>query len=183
MIQIEANKAEFIKILKSVERKGIDNLISYLESSDFFTAPASTKYHLAESGGLALHSLNVLQALEGLDLKYKLDIDPDSLIIAGLLHDLCKIGNYKEEKRNGELVWVYVDEEFPMGHGAKSVFIIRRFIELTDDEALAIMWHMGAWDLDHGGTQKKSLNRAVDKSTLVSATHLADMIATHLMEY
>ena len=142
----EKNKAEFLNLLRSTNRDGIENLIEWLESTDFFTAPASTKYHGAYPGGL-LHD-EVFRY--GQYAKYY-----DSKILVSLLHDVCKANMYVESSRNvkdpvtgtwSQVPCYTVDEQYPFGHGEKSVYLISKHIRLTDEEAMVIRWHMGGFD-------------------------------------
>ena len=137
-----------------INRCGADDLLEWLESRDFFTAPASTRYHGNYSGGLCDHSVNVFQQMEALYKAEIRDIDPhdpddqpiyESIAVCSLLHDVCKVDYYKPVTRSGRTHYT-VDDLFPMGHGEKSVYLINQFITLSPAEALAIRWHMGAWD-------------------------------------
>ena len=155
-----SGKAEFIEIFKDhIHGEGADALLDYLENkSDFFTCPASTKFHGAYAGGLCDHSLNVYHCLvdylarERVTELYGLEVEAESVAIAALLHDLCKVGCYKAGTRNVKNdatgVWekvptFYFDDPMPYGHGEKSVYIISGFMKLTRQEAMAIRWHMG----------------------------------------
>ena len=146
-------KEQFIELLKSSKREGIDNLINFLEKTDFFEAPASTRFHGDYKGGLVEHSMKVYEIL-----KHKvetniepLEINPETLILVPLLHDLCKANFYKVDYRNAknELgVWEKVpyytiDDQIPYGHGEKSVMMLTEYIKLTPEEKYAIRWHMG----------------------------------------
>lgn len=189
----EENKKDFIRLLRDTKRKGIEDLINWLDTeTDFFTAPASAKYHLACKGGLLQHSLNVLDQLiiqVSLDVDY--DIFPEellkSIIIVSLLHDICKANFYTEKERNvknknGDWVkepFYTIDDSFPIGHGEKSVIIIQKFIHLTDDEILAIRWHMGAYESKEN---YNSLSNAFNKSWLALDLHIADLKATYIDE-
>ena len=182
-------KQEFITALtENVKRAGVDGLIAYLSESDFFTAPASTKYHLAVEGGLCEHSLNVYHRLRELVKADNAPYSEETLAIAGLLHDVCKANTYKTElrnvKENGEWVkkpFFVVDEKFPYGHGEKSVFIVQNYIKLTAEEAMAINWHMGGFDARvKGGTF--SASTAYEKYPLAVYLHTADLLATYLDE-
>lgn len=185
----ETFKAEFAKI----KRPGADKLLAWLESTDFFTAPASTKYHLARPGGLVEHSINVYKRLselyiaenfEGMD-ESKLE----SLAIVGLLHDVCKANFYVMEMRNRknehgswEQYAAYaVNDQLPYGHGEKSVYIISGFMKLTREEAMAIRWHMGPYETD-SRESGLALSAAFRQYPLALLTHLADMQATYLDE-
>lgn len=154
------NKERFLEILRqNVHRTGVDNLAAWLSLTDFFTAPASARLHGARPGGLVQHSLNVYDRLRGIavrELRNKMTEDTEETVaIIGLLHDICKIGCYHTETRlrkNPETgVWedytAYAfHDNFPLGHGEKSLYLAARLIDLTDEEALAIRWHMGAYD-------------------------------------
>jgi len=163
----EEQKQEFIHLLSFVERDGVQSLLEWLESTDFYTAPASTKYHGAYAGGLLEHSLNVFRRL----VKRCPAADMDTLTIAALLHDVCKIHLY-EKTEDG----YRHNEQFPIGHGEKSVILILRHMPLTDEEITAISWHMGAFDSRAGAG--RSLSSAWEKCPLALHLHLADMEAT-----
>lgn len=193
---MEKFKELYIDMLRRTKRPGIEDLITYLEGSDFFEAPASTQYHGSYKGGLLEHSLNVYNCLvfeyENLkDAEFNLPkIPEDSLIIVALLHDICKVNCYVESTRNvknektgqWEKVPIYKREPvLPMGHGGKSVFIVQQFIKLTAEEAQAIFWHMGAWDLSDYMT-KNELSQSLNNNLLTLLLHQADMKATYLVE-
>ena len=192
-------KEEFIAIYKRcISRYGADRLLEWLENeSDFFVAPASTKYHLNRAGGLVEHSIHVYRRLYDL-CNYEADdeagdyIRPsdETIAICGLLHDVCKANFYKIEMRNRkneatgqwEKVPVYeIDDQFPYGHGEKSVEIVSRFITLTDEEKMAIRWHMGGFD-DSVKAGARYLSKAYEMYPVAMLTHLADMQATYLDE-
>ncbi len=142
---IEENK-EFVKtLLTQTKRENIDLLIKYLEMTDYFTAPASTKYHLNCIGGLVTHSLNVYDALTWLNKQYGNPLPDDSVIIIALLHDICKINIYKLVRENGTQKYIRKDT-YPVGHGDKSLLLASRYIRLTREEELLIRWHMGPYD-------------------------------------
>lgn len=189
--QIESNKELILTLLNSVERDGMKELIEWLEQSDFFTAPASTKYHGNYEGGLAEHSINVFNNLCGILKQHNLP-EPyryDTVIVSSLLHDLCKVNFYKKGtrnvKENGQWVtketWE-IDEKFPCGdHSDKSIIIIQQFIKLKPEEILAIRSHMGAFDSAVKGGSG-FLNKIFDCSKLAVCLHLADMMASYLDE-
>lgn len=200
-LQIESNKREFIELLRSTGREGVDDLLAYLEDGDnhFFTAPASVNHHLNHDGGLVEHSLNVCRAalkLRECVLEARPDLAPkltrDSVIIASLLHDICKSDIYKptvkQVKQNG--IWVdtptyNVDfKSFPMGHGEKSaIMALWGGLDITQDELLAIRWHMTAWDLPFQSVEAmKSINTARERVPLCALVQLADGISSHLLE-
>jgi hypothetical protein len=182
-------------ILRSTNREGVEDLIEYLNKSDFFTAPASTQYHGAYTGGLAEHSLNVLDSLMALYSFYKKEkynvpeLAEDSMIVVALLHDVCKINCYKEDFRNvkdDNGVWNKVpcykrEPLLAMGHAGKSVFIIQNFIALSVEEAQAIFWHMGAYDTSPYNTWNE-MGQAYEENLLAFLLHQADMLSTYILE-
>ena len=189
--QIEQNKSTFLMLARDdIKRDGIEALLSWLEASDFFTAPASTKFHLSEEGGLCAHSINVYERLVRLcEAEWGEDgFNRESVAIIGLFHDLCKTNIYKVEmrnvKENGEWVqkpYFAVDDSLPYGHGEKSVYMLSGFMKLTREEAMAINWHMGGFDLRvQAGSYDYS--KAYNKYPLALMIHLADMQATFLDE-
>ncbi len=189
--QIEQNKSTFLMLARDdIKRDGIEALLSWLEASDFFTAPASTKFHLSEEGGLCAHSINVYERLVRLcEAEWGEDgFNRKSVAIIGLFHDLCKTNIYKVEmrnvKENGEWVqkpYFTVDDSLPYGHGEKSVYMLSGFMKLTREEAMAINWHMGGFDLRvQAGSYDYS--KAYNKYPLALMVHLADMQATFLDE-
>ncbi|MCX7614284.1 MAG: hydrolase [Clostridiales bacterium] len=181
---------EFNNIFKQyIKRNGADQLYTWIAGTDFFTAPASTRFHAAYEGGLLEHSLNVFHNLVA---RYPEGggYEVESLAICGLLHDLCKVEFYKVSTRNvkneakgcwEKVPFYIIDERFPYGHGEKSVFLIERFMSLTAEEALAIRWHMGGFDSDAkaGGY---SISAAFSKCPLAVMLHIADLEATYLTE-
>ena len=187
-----SNKEIFIELLKGINRNGIEKLSAFLEESDFYTAPSSTKYHLSIPGGLLHHSLNVHKLLVVKDKSYKLNINPETLLITSLFHDLCKINFYGTEFRNvkndetgqWEKKQIYVvKDQFPMGHGEKSVIILQQFMTLSEEEQLAIRWHMGPFT---DGFDSFSLSQAYyaacKKTKLVPALFAADYEASQIFE-
>ena len=188
MSEAQAWKAGFVAIYnEKIKRKGADKLLAWLENQDFFTAPASTRYHAAYEGGLVEHSLNVYHVLmERFDPAKD---NEESFAIVSLLHDVCKTGFYAIEMRNRknkqgqwESVPFYtIDDQFPYGHGEKSVYLIERFMRLTTEEAVAIRWHMGGFDeAVRGGSF--ALAHAYEKYPLAVKLHMADLEATYLYE-
>lgn len=192
-------KDTILSLLGRVEREGMDRLIDYLENKcDFFTAPASTKYHSAVKGGLARHSLNVFyrllqlvsneQKMDGSYMGQNDQLD-QSVIIVALLHDICKTNFYVEEmrnKKNENGVWEKVPfftikDSLPYGHGEKSVYIVSGFIRLTREEAMAIRWHMGGFDSSMKGGDYTGM-RAFEQFPLAALAHIADLQATYLDE-
>ncbi|MBU2701108.1 hypothetical protein Ga0466249_002219 [Sporomusaceae bacterium BoRhaA] len=176
----------FLKLLNSINRPGVGELANWLLDSDFFKAPASTKYHGSVEGGLLEHSLIVYDNLTKFSPLFLLDYSRDTFIICGLLHDICKANFYKTEMRwrkdennQWEQYATYgIDDQFPLGHGEKSLYLIRKFIKLSDDEAMAIRWHMGAWGTENY-TERQTLSAAMDKYPLILALQMADQAATY----
>ena len=188
---MEDKKTEFLTLYRTlIHRDGNDALLEWLEGSDFFSAPASTKYHGNYEGGLLEHSLNVYHCLCGLLKLYGLDeaYDAETVAIVSLMHDLCKVNFYKKGTRNVKVdgVWVQkevfeIDEKFPCGHGEKSVIILQNFIKLSADEIYSIRYHMGAWDNAVKGGDF-SISKVFEKCKLAVLTHMADMASTYLYE-
>lgn len=176
-------KDEIVSLLKKVQRDGIDNLIKYLIDNDYFTAPASVNGHSNEVGGLAHHSLTVYKNLVSLCQLKNINIPEDSLVLCALLHDLCKVNFYVKRTINKKIdgVWKTIDcwdysRTFPAGHGEKSVFRAMKFIQLKEDEILAIRWHMGGFDESAKGYD---IGEAL-KRPLVLLLHLADMMSVYI---
>lgn len=200
--KIENNKKEFINLLKSTNREGIDKLIEWLSNkSDFFNAPSSTIYHGNYPGGLCQHSLNVYYAAKSFYNTYKElslpsknvdNIPEDSIIISALLHDLCKANFYTPVEKftkdeNGAWIKYYsykIDEKCPLGHEPKSVFIAQTFIKLTGEELCAIMWHMAMSDVGHwlSNYQKPSMQTSFEKIPLSVLIAQSDFFASYCME-
>lgn len=191
---ISQNSEEFIKIFQeNIKRDGADKLLEWLKKSDFFTAPASSKFHSAVEGGLCFHSLNVYKRFISLleneyGKSWQDKISLESATIISLLHDVCKVQTYKQELRNVKVdnIWVQkpfwtVDDQLPYGHGEKSVYIISGFMKLTRDEAMAINWHMGGFDARvRGGAF--GLSQAFYGYPIALLFHIADLEATYLDE-
>lgn len=183
------NKETFLEICKkSINREGIDSLLLWLDANDFFTAPASTKFHGNYEGGLCEHSLNVYNELKRLNELYKLNFSDETIAVCGLFHDICKVRFYKKSKRNvkEDGIWIEkdvweVDDKMPFGHGEKSCILLQRFIKATFEELLAIRWHMGGFDSAAKGGDY-GLSKAQDISKLVVLLHAADILASNLLE-
>lgn len=182
-------KDEFIEIYNQhVSREGSDKLLKWLSGTDFFTAPASTRFHLAYEGGLCEHSVNVYRVLR--ERYFEEGDSEESFALCGLLHDVCKAEFYKVSTRNvkneGTGQWekkpfYTVEDRFPYGHGEKSVYLIERFMRLKPAEAVAIRWHMGGFDdAVKGGSF--AISEAYDRYPLAAKLHLADMESTYLRE-
>ena len=187
------NQERFLQIFQEkITREGSDKLLEFLQKSDFFTAPASTRYHGAHEGGLLQHSLNVYDCLVDIlnrprvkDL-YGIEYSDESIAIAGLLHDICKVNFYKTSFRNvkdenGKWVsapYYTIEDNLPYGHGEKSVYIVSGFMRLTRDEAFAIRYHMGF----SGTEDTNNVGKALEMFPLAYAVCCADMEAAFLME-
>lgn len=198
---------EFKRLFRqNVHREGADELMKWLESTDFFTAPASSRYHLAKPGGLVEHSINVYQWLLYLnEAKLTTMYSQEAIAIVALLHDVCKANFYEQGYRNqktydadkvaaaparsvkhddkGDFIWETVpsytiNEQFPFGHGEKSVYLVSKYMQLTDEEAQSIRYHMGPWQ----DGDKQSLSAVYSKSPLAFWLHVVDEAATFLSE-
>lgn len=192
ILNTESNKKEFIKILKETcsDRFDVNGMINYLEKgTDFFTAPASSKFHLDVEGGLLQHTLNVYHCLSDLCEIYNDSCDKSTIAIVALFHDLCKVNNYKIEYKNVKTQYgwsnqpTYVTEDsFPIGHGEKSVImLLQQGVNLTEEEILTIRWHMGAWDKSVKGGDL-GLSNSYKKYPLIALLQCADVISTHILE-
>ena len=204
-IEIQNNKDKFkAYCTQYIQRKGINELIDYLENkTDFFTAPSSTKFHLNTPGGLCQHSINVFEAAlkineclllpkqEAGECIFKEPLKLESIAIAALFHDVCKCGLYKQTekwKKDDQNKWVSyigyeVNDEFPFGHGEKSCYIINFYLRLHKEELLAIRWHMGMYDVSEGGSSGRySFYNSCDASPLVLLMQMADMSSSHWFE-
>lgn len=210
------NKELFEYIARlAIKRDGLEDLLNMLSLSDFYEAPASTKYHLSVTGGLTQHSLDVYHVLinniphriSGKQFMNKYTLE--SKAIVSLFHDICKINVYFPSIRNvknydfnreryesnaytksmikqdtiGEFVWEQeqtftFNDEFPLGHGEKSLYLIQKYMNLTDDEAMAIRYHMGAFRAE----DINNINKVYSKYPLALALHMADMISTYVVE-
>lgn len=178
---------------RHIKRKGGDALLDWLLDSDFFIAPASTKYHSAYEGGLAKHSLNVFYRLRDLLLaEYGCEKMTEELMesaaICGLLHDVCKAHFYTVSFRNvkneetgkwEKQPFYAIDDQFPFGHGEKSVYILMKHMRLEAEEALAIRWHMGAFD---DSANRNPLSKTFTENPLAVLLHIADLMASYLDE-
>lgn len=195
----QQNIDRFETELSKVDRPGMDKLLNYIRTSDFYTAPASTKYHLSCEGGLLQHSLNVLDALRGLMTRTQdgwefqaayrtiARIPDESVIIIALLHDICKTHFYTTSMRNAKneqtgkwekVPYYTVSDKMPLGHGAKSAMIVKQYIELTTPEMYAIWWHMGFTDT----ADTQTIGQAIAQFPIILAIHTADMMASKFME-
>ena len=179
-------KEHFLELLRGVKREGIEELIQFMEKTDFFKAPASTRFHGDYEGGLVEHSLKVYEILKHkveTNIE-KIDASDDSIKIIALLHDICKANFYKVDYRNAKNalgVWekvpyYTVDDTIPYGHGEKSVMMITEYIKLTPEEKYCIRWHMGFTEPKESYT---TIGLAYKKYPLALLTHEADLEATY----
>ena len=193
-------KEEFLNLLRSTEREGVEDLIEALEEMGFFTAPASANHHLNVEGGLLEHSLNTCKAalaiyegLKPLDPSMEKEVRRDSIILSSLLHDVCKSDIYKrsvKKRKNNVGQWEDVEgysvsyKNFPMGHGEKSVImLLLSGLELQDDEMLAIRWHMGAWGINMNSYEdQRCYDTARTLNPLCCIVQSADGIAAAILE-
>jgi len=190
----KAQVANFEKYLRKTKREGIENLIEFIKKSDFYTAPASTRYHSSCPGGLLQHSINVYECLLNKKKTSTLwshvleDIEEESLIIIALLHDICKTYFYTTSWRNAKneetgkwekVPYYTVEDKIPYGHGEKSVMMIEEYIKLKPIERYAIRWHMGFTEPKEN---YNSLSAAITKYPIILAMHEADLEATYVLE-
>ena len=187
------NQERFLQIFnEKITREGADKLLDFLQRSDFFTAPASTRYHGAHEGGLLAHSLNVYDCLVDILNRprmkelYGVEYSDESIAIAGLLHDICKVNFYKtsfRNQKNAEGRWESVpyytiEDNLPYGHGEKSVYIVSGYMRLTRDEAFAIRYHMGFSATDDPG----NVGKAMEMFPLAFFLNCADTEAAYFIE-
>lgn len=179
-------KEEFISLLRSTNREGIEEVIQFLEKSDFYKAPASTRFHGSFEGGLLEHSMKVYEILKHKVKNSVLDLNvsDDTLIIIALLHDICKANFYKVDYRNAKnergewekVPYYTVDDTIPYGHGEKSVMMITEYMKLTVEEKYCIRWHMGFTEPKEA---YNTLGQAFKKFPLALILHEADLEATY----
>ena len=189
------DKERFIQIYtENIKREGADKLLDFLENkSDFFTAPASTRYHNAFEGGLLRHSLNVYECMcaymerRRVKEQYSLSASEETIAIVALLHDVCKVNFYKVSFRNSKnektgqwekVPYYEINDTLPYGHGEKSVYMISGFMRLSREEAMAIRWHMGFSGIE----DKNSIGKALEMFPLAFALSVADMEASYFLE-
>lgn len=201
IINTQKTKEEFLTLLRSTQRPGVEDVVAELEQDGFFSAPASAGHHLNVDGGLALHSLNTCKAAlavyEGMcQVEAGLDkeVSRDSVIIASLLHDICKCDIYRPTvKRRKNVMGTWEDvpgydvtyRNFPMGHGEKSLVMLLAYtsLELTEPEMLAIRWHMGPWGINMNSFEElRNYDTASSLHPLVAIVHCADTLASKIME-
>ena len=189
-IKIFTGKEKFIQFLRKTNREGIEDLINFIEEkTDFFTAPASTRFHGSHEGGLLEHSMKVYEIL---DYKIKnnvidLHVPEDTIIIVSLLHDICKVNFYKVDYRNAKnargewekVPYYTIDDTIPYGHGEKSVMMLTEYIKLTSEEKYSIRWHMG---FSEPKEVYSSLGAAYKKYPLALLVNEADLEATYFYD-
>jgi 23S rRNA maturation-related 3'-5' exoribonuclease YhaM len=178
-------KAEFKSLVaKYIHREGIEELMESLEKSDFYVAPASTRYHDSEEHGLVKHSIKVFDWL----MKDYGDVyDHETIAIVSLFHDVCKIGFYKIEMRNAKnekgnwekVPYYTIDDQLPINHACKSVIMLQQLIKLNNDEILAICSHMG---LSEPKENYNTISKAFTDCPLALALHFSDMKSTYINE-
>lgn len=174
-------------VRRNINREGVEDLLAWLETTDFYTSPASTMFHNSFETGLVQHSINVFNEI----MKYRevelKDYSLETLAIVSLFHDLCKANTIVVSTRNvkNEVTGVWekqpfykYESQFPLGHGEKSVFLVSKFLKLTDEEALAINWHMGGFD----DRKSYDLSSAFTMSKLAVMLHVADLKASYIVE-
>jgi len=189
------NKERFLSICRDeIKRDGIENLLDFICSpaSDFFTAPASTRFHSSFEGGLLAHSLNVydclvdyLERTRARDI-FGMEYSRETIALVALFHDLCKVNTYKVSSRNvkdEKGVWHAVpyyefDDKLPYGHGEKSVYMLSGYMRLTREEAFAIRYHVGF----AGSEDNRNISNVFGMFPLALALYIADMEATYFME-
>ncbi len=200
----DTNKQLFQELCHQyIKRDGLDRILAYLDKTDFYDAPSSASFHLNEKGGLCRHSINVFQTALKLNESvaapaisdgvspFTEPITEESIAIATLFHDLCKVKLYHEVQKwkkddNGR--WMSypgyeLKDDFPLGHGEKSCLMLSWYMRLTPDEMLAIRWHMGMFDMgENGSSLRYAFRAAVDKSPLVVLVQAADMLSANLLE-
>ena len=177
-------KEKVKELLNKINRPGMDELMEFLENSDYYKAPASTRYHGAYEKGLMEHSYKVYEILKEKVEFHKLEVSEETLIIVTLLHDLCKVNFYKVDYRNAKnakgewekVPYYTIEDTIPYGHGEKSVMMITEYIKLTNEEKYAIRWHMG---FSEPKEQYGTLGQAFKKYPLALLLHEADMEATY----
>ena len=179
-------KEEFLELLRSIKREGIEDLINFIEKTDFFKAPASTRFHGSHEGGLLEHSMKVYEILKhkvNTNIE-KIEVSEDTLKIIALLHDICKANFYKVDYRNAKnsfgewekVPYYTVEDTIPYGHGEKSVMMLTEYIKLTSEEKYAIRWHMGFTEPKELYT---TLGLAYQKYPLALLLFEADLEATY----
>ncbi|MCI8486484.1 MAG: hydrolase [Clostridia bacterium] len=183
-------KEKFIELLKSTNREGMEELIKFIEEkTDFFIAPASTRFHGSHEGGLLEHSMKVYEILNYKIKNNVIDLyaSEDTIIIVSLLHDICKANFYKVDYRNAKnargewekVPYYTVEDTIPYGHGEKSVMMLTEYIKLTSEEKYCIRWHMGFSEPKESYT---TLGIAYKKYPLALLVNEADLEASYFYD-
>ncbi|MEW9093977.1 MAG: HD domain-containing protein [Clostridiaceae bacterium] len=189
MKDIQEVKEKIIILLSDTKRNGIEKVIKYLEENDFFIAPASTNYHGNYEGGLAEHSLNVYEILKEKNKLYDLGLSEETITIAAILHDTCKVNLYhkctKNRKNEKTQKWESYEgygfeDDFPVGHGEKSIIRLQQFIKLTREEIFMIRWHMGTGN--ENWQNANAISKCFSECKGALALHTADMEASYILE-
>lgn len=202
--EMEKNRQRFVALCREhIGREGLEQLLAYLATTDFYTAPSSTAFHLNEDGGLCLHSINVFETASHLYQTWLLpriragaaatdeELPMESVAVATLFHDLCKTKLYRKTerwKKDDSGRWTSYPgyetaDEFPFGHGEKSCVIVGWFMRLRQEELLAIRWHMGMFDMgEPGSSMRYAFRAAMDRSPLVALVQAADLLAANCLE-
>ena len=170
--RLNENKKEFLLLCEDIKRPGISELLKWLETSDFFTAPASAKTLRLLCGNSDMQNVPL-----------------ETIYIIALFHDLCKVNFYKKSKRNvkTDAGWVEkdyweVEEKFPCGeHADKSIILLQQYIKLLPEEIMAIRAHMGGFDTSVKGGSFM-IGKIFEKSNLAVLLHCADLMATYICE-
>lgn len=184
---LRSNAKRYIQLLRDTNRTGMEDFLRYLITTDFFKAPASTRYHLCCEGGLCQHSLNVYDLLKLKIDSGLLEIPADSLAITTLCHDICKANFYtienrwrKDENGKWEGYKAYgVNDELPIGHGEKSCYLLQQYITLSPMEYAMIRYHMGR---EAGVMGADAFGNAANRWPGVAAIHTADLEASFILE-
>ena len=182
-------KEEFIQLLRSTKREGIEDLINFIEKTDFYTAPASTRFHGSYEGGLLEHSMKVYEILKHKAKSNIMNMEwqDDTIIISALLHDICKVNFYKVDYRNAKnergewekVPYYTIDDTIPFGHGEKSVMMLTEYIKLTPEEKYAIRWHMGFTEPKE---QYNTISAAFKRYPFALLLHEADLESTYFYD-
>ena len=191
-------KSDYISLLRMTRRRGADEVAEWLRESDFFTAPASANHHGNKEGGLLQHSLAV--TVIALEMRRRIVVEcpqyedmltEQSVLLVSLLHDVCKVNRYQPEEQtlvthDGQIIkdkrYKVVHDSLPIGHGERSVvLLLQHGLQLTDEEILAIRWHMGPWEVNQlSDDAKTQYQAAIDRSPLLALLQAADMLASVL---
>lgn len=201
--QLKSNKEEFKRLVNSITREGAKDLLDWLETTDFYTAPASVRYHSCYKGGLCQHSINVYRNMEKLRNEFCPEVSEDTCKIVALFHDISKVGFYEETVQNkkvyskngtksdelGNFDWVSVkgykvksdtDKSFVCHtHGVNSYLLIHRFIKLTQSETAAIMNHHSGMD---DNMAVKDISEVLNRYPAATLLHMADYLSTFITE-